>query len=231
MQLPLLYQERARMRLDHRQPFGDHPRSVAYFMGRPPKEEQHILRMMIRHPASGDRLFLPKQMQWLESTIYMLDEYQRERFVSHPFVYVTIRHGIVKSVTDDEWHVDGFSMRIEHPPEQNYICATDYPTEILDRRLLLPGDFDPLRHNIHHYFQDFHSDAPHYSLDPYKIYLIDPYVIHRRPSVPAGTWRTFWRVSFVPIEIEDDTCMPNPLMHQRRYNSKDFRHSLVRYPG
>lgn len=95
----------------------------------------------------------------------------------------------------------------------------------------LPADFDPFRHNIHNYFQDVAKEENIRTLKERTLYGIDPYVIHRRPSVPVGTMRTFLRVSFVPIEIEDYTCTDNPLMpRQKPYGRVDFRTTLVRYP-
>jgi hypothetical protein len=41
--------------------------------------------------------------------------------------------------------------------------------------------------------------------------------------------RTFWRVSFVPIEIEDDTCTQNPLLPRKVHGRSDIRNVLVRY--
>ena len=57
-----------------------------------------------------------------------------------------MRSGLVTSITDDEWHVDGFSMRVPQVPEQNYIWSDVYPTEQLWQRFKIPQTFDPKRH-------------------------------------------------------------------------------------
>lgn len=195
-----------------------------------PVDEQYILRMMVRSPST-ETFKIPASLAWLENLILLCDSKQNSMAIQNPFVYITVRHGIVKSTTDDLWHVDGFSMRVPHIPEQNYIFASNNGTEVLEQNVRIPDDFDPMRHNIHHYFQDIADSANIRTLKENTVYLIDPYVIHRRPSVTAGIMRTFVRISFIPIEIEDDTCMVNPLIPRlNRYNRTDIRDVLQRYP-
>jgi len=121
-------------------------------------------------------------------------------------------------------------MRVPHPPEQNYIWADCFGTEVLRQKIELPNDFDPMKHNIHQYFQD-QADANYTQVLKTKtLYAIDPYVIHRRPNLPRSVWRTFFRISFIPIEIEDDTCSINHLIPRKKpYGRKDIRETLVRY--
>lgn len=61
--------------------------------------------------------------------------------------------------------------------------------------------------------------------------MCDPYIIHKRPTVPEGKVRTFVRVSHVPIEIPDVNNTQNPLMPKNydRDGVKEFRDSLVDY--
>jgi hypothetical protein len=176
-------------------------------------------------------LAIPDELDWLRFTIYRLNNYQKAHNLHNPFVYVTVRHGIVTSETDDLWHVDGFSMRTPHTPEQNYICVNgEDPTEYLINKWNLPATFDPFVHNIHHYFRDFPHGAKRVQGQSGIVYAIDPYCVHRRPSVTVGKMRTFWRISFVPIEIEDDTCTPNPLFPPNVYGRTDIRKQLVAWP-
>ena len=88
-----------------------------------------------------------------------------------------------------------------------------------------------MRHNIHEFFQDNADESKVMALPENSISIIDPYIVHRRPVLPAGTMRKFFRVSFVPVEIESDTCMQNPLLPARKYNRADVRSNLVRYEG
>jgi len=193
----------------------------------PPKERQYILRMMIACP--GHKVCIPNELEWLRDLIAISWAKQLSHKVVHPFIYVTVRHGEVTSTTDDDWHADGFSTRISHNPEQNYIWSSNPSTEFLRQSFNIPEDFDPLRHNLHWYFQDRANEKLAYSLDPETVVLIDPYVIHRRPKVKVGTTRTFVRISFVPIEIRDDVCTPNSLLPAKRYGTGDFRHELTRF--
>lgn len=193
-----------------------------------PERHQYILRMCVNRPDRG--WMIPPELDWLSDTIFRLaHEQSRLCLPKHPFCYVTVRHGVVSSTTDDAWHVDGFSTRIAHKPEQNYIWCNRAPTEFVRQAFPIPTGFDPLRHNIHWHLQD--------NVDPDKVcagksshlYLLDPYVVHRRPKLPDGFVRSFFRVSFVPIEIRDDTCTPNPIDSRRTYGTDDFRNQLERY--
>jgi hypothetical protein len=191
-------------------------------------QDQYILRMPILTPDSKGWQ-IPDSLNWIYPALNIVREKQMLLGVWHPFVYVTVRAGVVRSTTDDLWHVDGFSMRKPHAPEQNYIWSDVYGTEFLPQNFDIPADFDAFKHNLHQYFQDRASVAP-VTLNTGCLYQIDPYNVHRRPTVPKGTQRTFLRISFVPVEIEDDTCMQNPLMAPRApYNREDIRKTLVRY--
>jgi len=193
-------------------------------------EDQYILRMMLRSPETDGQLVIPSCLDWLRDTILAVNSIQNGVFRKHPYAYVTVRCGKIRSITDDEWHVDGFSMRIPHVPEQNYIWSNCYPTEILNQQFVIPEDFDPMKHNIHHFFQDRANPANIATLKEKHIAFIDPYVVHRRPgNIPLDVHRCFFRISFVPIEIRDDSCTPNPLLPNRHYGTQDLRKTLIRY--
>jgi len=195
----------------------------------PPRDPQMILRMMIRNPTSNGWQ-IPNELKWLAPTIMDCNAIQESHGVNNQYVYITVRHGPVITETDDLWHVDGFSMRVPHNPEQNYIWANCFGTEVLEQEMKLPLDFDAMKHNIHHYFQDQADERNIKTLLPNTLYVIDPYVIHRRPALPRNVYRTFFRISFVPIEIEDDTCTMNPMIPRvRPYGRKDIRETLIRY--
>lgn len=220
--------ERAKSLLSHHLPFGKPVVDFGICNVTPPTESQMILRMMVKRPGMEYRI--PDFLSWLAPLISRLEGVQRVNNIPTEFVYITVRHGVVSSITDDLWHVDGFSMRTPHRPEQNYIWTDSQPTEVLNQKIILPSDFDPMRHNIHNYFQDVAKDENIETLQARTLYGIDPYVIHRRPQGTQGTWRTFFRISFIPIEIEDDTCMVNPLiLKNKAYGRGDIRHRLERY--
>lgn len=228
---------RAKSLLSHKNPFGFPAEEIFSFddlmygkRNKPSVDEQYILRMMVGSPNVNGRQ-IPTELNWLKPLIEACSVFQARKEINNPFIYVTVRHGIVKSVTDDLWHVDGFSMRVPHIPEQNYIYASHCGTEVLEQTIQLPEDFDPMRHNIHQYFQDVAKEENVKVLRNNTLYRIDPYVVHRRPKVTEGVMRTFVRISFIPIEIEDDTCTVNPLIPRLKpYNRSDIRNLLQRYP-
>ncbi len=193
----------------------------------PPYKHQYVLRMMVRG-LNGAKIDIPKELKWLENLILRCSKVQSNNNINHKFIYVTVRHGLVTSETDDQWHVDGHSMRVPHLPEYNYICSTRKSTEILEQPFDIPTDFNSLKHNIHMYFQDHADETKKACLLPNRLYVIDPYIVHRRPSGIKGI-RTFVRVSFLPIEIEDNTCTKNPLMQSKYYEREDIRKTLIRY--
>jgi len=197
-----------------------------------PFSKQYILRMLIKQPF-GDFQF-PTGCAWLKSFVEKCYQYQKNVVkIKHPFCYLTVRHGVVESINDDEWHVDGFSLNINHLPEQNYCWSNVYPTEYVQRTFEIPADFDPSIYNIHLYFQD-RIDGFEFikRMRNNMIYCFDPYIVHRRPKIPNNVVRTFIRLSFCPIEIRDDNNTPNPLIELPKYNRdgiKDFRQNLIKY--
>jgi len=191
-----------------------------------PAERQYILRMALRFDGSG--IMIPPELEWMRSTIEKCYEHQKTYFIDHPFVYLTIRSGEVTSKTDDIWHVDGFSMRYPHVPEQNYIWSNEYPTQISNTCVELPSDFDAMKHNLHNYF-DAHQDDNFVTAKANHIYVIDPYVVHRRDPASTGKVRTFFRLSFVPIAIESDENTQNPLLPVKKWNRPDIRDVLINY--
>lgn len=191
----------------------------------PPTGEQYILRMAVK--ANSD-LIVPRELDWIAPMVKLAQEHQKAIQANHPFCYVTIRHGIVKSKADDEWHVDGFSTKTPHVPEQNYIWANTDATEYADLNVTFPSDFDPRVHNINHYLEKHVEEV--LKADDKTVYCMDPYNLHRRPSSTTGTQRTFVRISFVPIEIDDVMNTQNPLL-PRTYTNDGlaFRRQLITY--
>jgi hypothetical protein len=194
-----------------------------------PEEEVYVLRMLIQSPTKGFQL--PEELNWCLPIITASIEYQTWLGIRHPFMYLTIRKGICKSIKDDEWHVDGFSMKYPHIPEQNYIYASDYPTQVVrDFRVKFPQEFDPLNHNIHSYLSKFINPTDITNLKSHHLYCMDPYVIHRRPPTSKGKIRTFIRVSFTPLEINDINNTINPLIPTNyTFDGVKFRDSLKEF--
>lgn len=189
---------------------------------------QYILRMCVGNPSVSGYRF-PTELYWVWPLFAKCLAMQKGYFSRiHPYVYVTVRSGYYHAKTNDTWHVDGFSMKKEHVPEQNYLWSNCYGTEYADHSIAIPDDFDPFKHDIHKYFQEHTKTCQ--TMQDGGIYVIDPYVVHRRqPGIPNNRHRCFVRISFVPIEIQDDNCTRNPLLPTPTYNNSDIRKTLVEY--
>lgn len=206
------------------------PENVGRLSLSPPAREQHVLRMLIRRPFDG--LCLPHSLQWVLPLVGMAESFQA-KVAAHPFLYLTVRSGVVQSEGDDQWHVDGFSMQYTHLPEQNYVWCDRVGTEYYDGGIQLPSDFDPLTHNLHWFFQERIEEDRVRSTIPGHLYAMDPYVIHRRPPETRGEKRCFVRLSYTPIEIADVNNTPNPRLptNYTRDGVEEFRSKLERYVG
>lgn len=183
------------------------------------------LRMLISRNG-GYTYALTPAYQWVTPAIEAaLDA---PGHTENPYVYLTVRHGGAWEGTD-EWHVDGYSQRVPHVPEQNYVWCSANGTQWLDQRVRLPAGFDPMRDNIHKALQARIGTAEVAALDLRTLYRMTPYVIHRQPPGPLAPARVFLRVSFTPIPIHDMTNTQNPLMpqaHGYRDGVRDFRDGL-----
>jgi len=206
------------------------PELVSEINVNPPAERQYILRMLVKRMFGEFQL--PENLEWCRPLIESAEQRQKEMGINQPFCYVTIRSGQVTSMTDDEWHVDGFSMNITHIPEQNYIWVDKHTTECVSKSIKIPEDFDHAKHNIHYFLSDNITENDEVeTLREKTLYCMDPYVIHRRPDIPTEINRCFVRISFTPIEIEDCNNTQNPLLetNYKRDGVKDFRGKLTRY--
>lgn len=195
-----------------------------------PPDRQYVLRMMIHHPVWG--WCIPADLNWIRPMIDQAKMYQQRNFgcFKSRFIYVTVRHGIVTSQTEDVWHVDGYSIRVPHVPEQNYIWFDSNPMETCDLPITVPPDFDGLRHNLHWFLQDkIPLDYKPVVVPEKTTVVFDPYHIHRRPPETTGQQRTMVRISFVPIQIESDDCQQNPGFPVQTFNRSDVRDKLTRY--
>jgi len=195
--------------------------------------EQHVLRVLVKSPYSKG-LHLTSDVKWLGGAVHQAKEHQAQKIgINHPYTYVTVRSGIVKCTRDGEWHVDGFSTRYTHLPEANYVVVFgDTPTEYVEQSFDFPPDFDPLVHNVHRFFQNRIDSSKIKTFEPGMLYMVDPYVVHRRPAVPANTKRCFARVSLTPIEIPDLNNAVNPMISTSHYTYdgiKEFRDLLKDY--
>lgn len=205
--------------------------SYPVFMGQRditfPEQEIYLLRFLIKMPGSD--YLIPQKLAFIQDVIAEVAQYQQHNFPNYEerFVYLTVRSGPLKSVNEDEFHADGFQgISIpRHIPEQNYIWADCYPT-VFAAQPYNVEDLNPEIHNFHSYFNACTDPAHTYRAEERGLYIIDPYHVHARPTIPAGIQRSFFRLCFSPVEIRDDTNTPNPHLQRGPYNRDDIRNRL-----
>lgn len=208
----------------------NYPSNGTWCSLKPPEFEQHVLRMLIKKQYGDFKL--PFLLDWIIPMLNVAIKQQASYSIRQPFCHLTVRHGIVQSEADDEWHVDGFSMNITHLPQQSYIWCSNNPTEYVAKSIYFPQDFNPDIHNVHSFIQNKIRDSDRiHTMESEAIYCIDPYVIHRRPPNTQDIKRTFVRISFTPIEIMDVNNTDNPFIQTNytRDGIKDFRDKLSNY--
>lgn len=195
--------------------------------------DQYILRMLVRSPYSKG-FQLTRDIQWLAGLVQQADNFQQTNMgIRHPYTYVTVRTSNPTSAAAYDWHVDGFSTKYTHLPEANYVIVFgEHGTEYADQAFDFPKDFDPLKHNVHLFFQKRIDYSKVKTITPGILYYMDPYVVHRRTTKISLKRRCFVRISFTPIEIPDINNTVNPLISTAHYNYdgiKEFRNSLKDY--
>ena len=206
------------------------PEKIGKFQVNCPLERQYILRMLIKKPF--EELQVPVDLLWCADLIIAAFKNQEKMGVRQPFCYITIRHGLVSSTLDDEWHVDGFSKTVTHLPEQNYCWSNVHPTDYVVKKIKFPKDFDTQKHNVHLFIQDnLNENDEVKKMEPKTLYCFDPYVIHRRPTGISNLNRTFVRITFIQSEINDVNNTINPLIktNYNRDGKVEFRDKLLRY--
>lgn len=190
---------------------------------------QSCLRMPIQY--RGGDILLPKEYEWVRPMVESARAILSLRRLRYNFTYLTVRKYVDVGQTAEEPHFDGFSMRVSHIPEQNFVWSETKGTEYFVGRYYLPEGFHPMLHNINKCIclpED--EDGGWWEAKPSELIQFDPYVLHKAP-VSDNKNRVFVRVSFVPIEIDDVNNTQNPLL-PRTYTVdgvKSFRNTLLGY--
>lgn len=207
------------------------PLKISALDMRVPAHDQYVLRMLI--VRAGQRLLmLPSECAWVQPLVDLaLAALPPNVNWLSTYGYLTIRNGIVRSVTDDQWHVDGFSTRVSHLPELNFVWTDCHPTEYVTGPVEFPNDFDPQKHNVNPYLARRLSTRSIRSLEARTVYAMDPYILHRRPTVSEGIRRCFVRLTFAHVEIDDINNTFNSLLptDYHRDGVRDVRDLLLDY--
>lgn len=197
-----------------------------------PDGQLYILRLLIKQPGSD--FVIPDTIAQMQPFIANCATYQKAHFPDFEdrFVYLTVRSGPLLSNREDEFHADGFQgiSVPRHIPEQNYIWCDKFPT-LFAMQPYFVEDLDPAVHNFHSYF-NAHTDRNNvYAVRERGTYIMDPFHVHARQTMPEDTERAFIRLTFSPVEIRDDTNMVNKWLPRGPYNRNDIRNRLVDYEG
>lgn len=196
---------------------------------------QMVLRMLIK-PRYG-HFRIPRELGWLEHCVRDLAVIDHELTgikPDHSWCYVTVRHGPLRTQTDDQWHFDGASFRVELIPERNYVWANHTGTEFKTGSIDWPSDFDPVRHNLFTYAAKALANEPVQVTEAQNWYLLNPFCLHRRAPSARFDTRTFIRIAFTEIEGRDVNNTPNPLLYTPTYGRdpvRSFRDKLIDYPS
>lgn len=198
---------------------------------KPELETQMVLRMLVR-PKYGS-FVIPSELKYLEEIILSLAKIDASYTgIQDSFCYVTVRHGLPFSKTDDEWHFDGASFRVELIPERNYIWFNHTPTEYKIGNLNFPDDFDPCEHNLFQFAEKQLENATIKQTECKKWYLLNPFCLHRRSPKTPNESRTFVRIAFTDVEGRDVNNTQNPLLPTNAFGRdpvKSFRNKLKSY--
>lgn len=198
---------------------------------RPVNETLMLLRVMVK--AKYGEFKIPKILKFLERPILEAQQYDINRTgIEESWCYVTVRHGVVTSKTDDDWHFDGSSFRTDIIPERNYVLVTSDPTEYKVGTLYIPERFDPIKHNLFTFAENQLSNEKVEKTLANRWYLLSPFCLHRRPKITHGRIRTFYRICFTDIEGRDINNTPNPLIATPFYGRdpvKTFRNNLINF--
>jgi hypothetical protein len=117
------------------------------------------------------------------------------------------------------------------PTEHCYIAGTAPGTEFCIQPFFLEH-IDPSRYNIFHEMERQAKAENVYAGQPWHVYLLDPYVIHRSPFVTTEVKRVFLRLTFAYKELQDVRNTVNPMFGGQEYKHReDIRSLLLTYDG
>lgn len=196
-----------------------------------PSNKQMILRMLVRPKYGG--FYIPSSLSWLKEQILQASivDYKLSG-IKDSWCYVTVRHGLCETKTDDEWHFDGASFRTELIPERNYVWVSHTGPQYKTGHIDWPEDFNPRVHNLFSFAEKALSDSEIQTAPEREWLLFTPFCLHRRNPASNGKQRTFIRIGFTDIEGRDINNTENRLLPTPFYGRdpvKSFRNKLINY--
>ena len=200
---------------------------------------RNVLRMPIKYPDTDYKI--PKELEPYHVLIQRVAEYEKGfNHLDHgQFVHITIDRSHVKANTSHRYpgfHGDGvqgtkFSQDQYLPIEHSYIVTSEPPTEFCIQPFFL-NHLNDARNNIFHEFEMQARESNIYGTIPWHLYLIDPYMVHRTPTITKDTDRLFVRITYAYSELMNPHNTKSPLFpeHQDYDKRHDIRKFLTTYP-
>lgn len=201
----------------------------------PSENPVNVLRLLIRMNDSNGPVILPKELSWLKTFVSDNINYHRQHYAVNKdaFIHLTVRMTTYEDLYYKEaglWHIDGFqgARDARHIPEQDILWCDTCPTEFTLQPFFVNG-LQPERHNLSLFLQENAQEQYKVSAKAKSLYLMTPYNVHRFVPVPFDGIRTFVRLTFSPVEIEDPTNTPNPGLPRTYPYRRDVRDFLSMY--
>lgn len=193
-----------------------------------------VLDMPIKLP--GTEVKLPKELEQFREVIQKVIDF--EVSVNPNFdqynAYITIDQGVVKTGMSQRrpgLHVDGFQGN-ERPTkseiDHSYIVTDSVPTVFYDQPFHVKH-LDPGKHNFFKEFDRQAAESSARSIDPFQIYLIDSYAVHRASIAETDTQRTFFRITFSKEIYDREGLTDNPLLEYNWQRKPKPFPALTRY--
>lgn len=193
-----------------------------------------VLDMPIKLP--GSEVKLPKELEPFREVIQKVVDF--EISVNPNFdqynAYITVDQGTVKAGKTQRrpgLHVDGFQGN-ERPTksaiDHSYIVADSVPTVFYDQPFHVKH-LDPGKHNFFKEFDRQATESSARSIEPYQIYLMDSYAVHRASNANTDTQRTFFRITFSKEIYDREGLTDNPMLEYNWQRKQKPFPSLTRY--
>ena len=122
------------------------------------------------------------------------------------YCFVTIDQGWVEpghTLRDEGWHLDGLQgdeVPIKKPTDLQFIWSDGLPTIFSSQNLDAKG-LDPSTHNVFKWIDKQVSPESIIKTNPYHIYAMNTYHIHKATEATEKTFRRFIRVSYTYIPV------------------------------
>lgn len=134
--------------------------------------------------------------------------------------YLTIDQMLVekgKSQREFGWHIDGMQgdeVAQKVPADFQFIWADATPTKFCTKTFNIEG-LDPSKHNVFNWLGRQTEERFCYTLDKFKIYLMNAYHVHSATISDIVQYRRFVRLSFTNTPITSVKMTVNPAI---KYN-------------